>query len=433
MKRKLTIYRKSIKQHNEHYAYFFIQKELQNDFIHLKTFTLECDDGKNYSNVNISISGNYKNPRYFIFINEFFKDHSELLKPGRDSIDYCIDNDVVKLYIQGNPPQKTNRPKESSNNKGGQYIESTQKTILCKQVEYDDTFKNKILKLIGETNEQGLNKTFKENEWYFRATEENVRAELIDPILKTIGWSVPYLRREDHARDYVLCREKYAGKGSTQLIIEAKKYREQLLETEKEDDTFTHEQLKDYLTRAEIPFGILTNGIRWCLFNKDRYQGEIDIRKIKTDTDSICKFFKLISYELIKDKNNQLNDFDLGFLHRNDNSGKEFTPTTIYIEDHLHPEKSKSYKSGEHCEANYRIAEIVLEKKPIELFGMEFFRDIVFKKSDKDYPIKASRTNKQYEKDKSLFLIGDYVIYDKITLLQEINSTLDLGLSISVE
>lgn len=432
MERKLTIYRKSLKQPQEHYAYFFIQKELQNDFSRLKTFTLECDDGKKYSNVNISISGNYKNPRYFIFINEFFKDHSELLEHGPNSIDYRIDNNVVRLYIKGNPPKQNNRPKESSSNEG-EYIETAQNTVLSKQVEYDNTFKNKILKLIGENNEPGLINTFKENEWYFRATEENVRAELIDPILKSIGWSVPYLRREDHARDYVLCREKYAGKGSTQLIIEAKKYREQLLETEKEDDTFTHEQLKDYLTRAEIPFGILTNGIRWCLFNRDRYQGEIDIRKIKTDTDSICKFFKLISYELIKDKNNQLNDFDLGFLHRNDNIWKECAPTTIYIEDHLNPEKSKNYKSGEHCGANYQIAEMALEKKSIELFGMEFFRDIVFKKSDKDYCIKASRTNKQYKKDKSLFLIGDYVIYDKITLLQEINSTLDLGLNISAK
>ena len=430
MERKLTIYRKDIKRYKERYAYFFIKNELQNDFAHLKVFTLECDDGKKYPNVSITISGNYKNPRYFIFINEFFKDHSELTSSDRiSSIDYRIENNVVKLYIKGNPPKQTTRSIESSINESGKQIKSAHN----KQVEYDESFKNKIITLLGENEEQGLNNTFKENEWYFRATEANVRAELIDPILKTIGWSVPYLRREDHARDYVLCREKYAGKGSTQLIIEAKKYREQLLETEKEDDTFTHEQLKDYLTRAEIPFGILTNGIRWCLFNKDRYQGEIDIRKIKTDTDSICKFFKLISYELIKDKNNQLNDFDLGFLHRNDISRKECAPTTIYIEDHLHPEKSKSYKSGEHCEANYQIAEIVLEKKPIELFGMEFFRDIVFKKSDKDYPIKASRTNKQYEKDKSLFLIGDYVIYDKITLLQEINSTLDLGLSISVE
>ena len=429
MEKKLTIYRKDIKRYKERYAYFFIQNELQNDFAHLKTFTLECDDGKKYPNVSISISGNYKNPRYFIFVNEFFKDHSDLIRSDLRNIDYRIENNVVKLYIKGNPPKQTTRSIEPSINESGKQIKSAH----SKQVEYDESFKNKIITLIGENEEQGLNNTFKENEWYFRATEENVRAELIDPILKVLGWSIPYLRREDHNRDYVLCREKYAGKYSTQIIIEAKKYREQLLETEKEDDTFTHEQLKDYLTRAEIPFGILTNGIRWCLFNKDRYQGEIDIRKIKTDTDNICKFFKLISYEVIKDKNNRLSDFDLGFLHRDDNNGKESAPTSIYIEDHLHPEKSQCFQSGNHCEANYRIAEIALEKKLNELFDIEFFRDIVFKKTDKDYCIKAIRTNKQYEKDKSMFLIGDYVIYDKITLLQEINSTLDLGLTITAE
>ena len=43
--------------------------------------------------------------------------------------------------------------------------------------------KEEFLELIRE-----LRTTFKENEWCFRASEENVRTELIDPILKALGW-----------------------------------------------------------------------------------------------------------------------------------------------------------------------------------------------------------------------------------------------------
>ena len=69
--------------------------------------------------------------------------------------------------------------------------------------------KEEFLELIKE-----LRTTFNENEWCFRASEENVRAELIDPILSALGWKIPFLRREDHGKDYLLCSEKYVNKES---------------------------------------------------------------------------------------------------------------------------------------------------------------------------------------------------------------------------
>lgn len=430
MKKKLIIYRKKIKKSNKIYAYFFIPKTHQEDFSSLSSFTLDCCDGTKYYNLKINKSGDYKNLRFFIYANDFFNDHKKLTNKDVDTkegITYQINGNIVKIdipkdYYLNHPSKQTISPKTSPIDKNDITGEKAQKDVELKQIEYDEAFKDSIIKLIGESDSHGLRKIFKENEWCFRASEENVRVELIDPVLKVLGWSIPYLRREDHNRDYVLCREKYAGKRSTQIIIEAKKFKEQLLkddEDEGDSNTKKNEQLSDYLDRAEIHYGILTNGIRWCLFNKKKYLGEINIKEIADDGDVIFKFFKLISFDFIK--NNEICNYELNFLHK---ENRDYKPSIIVID---------SKPSPSQCDACYQIARMGLEKKPQELFDIEFFRDIVFRKTDEDYYIKASRLSIPYEKDDSKFLIGDYGIYDKITLLQEINSTLDLGLSISAK
>lgn len=424
MEEKLTIYRKRIKKSNEIYAYFFIPKAHQEDFASLSSFTLECCDGTKYNNLKINKSGNYKDLRFFIFANDFFKDHKRLTNKDVDTkeeITYQIIGNIVKIdipqdyYIDCPSKQIVSLPTPSID-KDELSDEKSKKDAELKHIEYDEAFLNSIKKLIGESDDHGLRKIFKENEWCFRASEENVRAELIEPILKVLGWRIPYLRREDHNRDYVLCREKYAGKKSTQTIIEAKKFKEQLLKNSEDDgdcDAQKNEQLSDYLDRAEINYGILTNGIRWCLFNKKKYLGEINIIEMTDDSDAICKFFKLISFDFIK--NNDICNYELNFLHK---ETKDYKPSIIVIDDKPSPSQ---------CDACYQIARMGLEKKHEELFDIEFFRDIVFRKTDEDYCIKASRTHIPYEKDTSKFLIGDYVIYDKLTLLQEIISTLDLN------
>ena len=426
MAKELTIYRKKIKHNDEVYAYFFIPKEQQEDFANFTSLTIECNDGTKYYNVKIYKSGDYKNLRFFIFANDFFNDHKRLKEKGvntKEKIRYSIEGETLKIDIpQGfhvdNLSKQTISPEITSIDKVVISNDEPQKLIEPKQIEYDEAFKNKIIELLGDGDEYGLLKVFKENEWCFRASEENVRVELIDPVLKVLGWSIPYLRREDHNRDYVLCREKYASKDSIQIIIEAKKYQEQLFMGDNEKaDVKDNEQLYDYLDRAGINFGILTNGIRWCLFHKRDYLGEIDITK--SELNDICKFFKLISFDFIK--KNEIRTFDLSFIPENN---EDSTPSVIIID-------GEEYTSQ--CDACYEIARMSLEKKPEELFDIEFFRDIVFKRTDEDYYLKVSRTNTPYEKDNSKFLIGDYGIYEKLTLLQEINSTLDLGLTITAE
>ena len=303
-----------------------------------------------------------------------------------------------------------------------------------KIIEVDNSFIERLsLLLCGNENEKGILKTFEENEWCFRASEENVRSEIIDPILKTVGWEIPYLRREDHNRDYLLCSQKYAGKDSTRIVIEAKKYREQLKTSSEGDDNSQNSpegQLVGYINDKNeahyTEFGILTNGIRWCLYQNDKCIGEINIKEIKEKTVEICSFFKLISFESLR--HHTIDDYNIEHIECKKNRFEPMPPNSIVIDREVFlPRKGKHA----HCYANYCVIEKCLKKEgKAKLFEKEFFRDIVFDGKNKS---KEWRTNHISETDNSVKMIGDYNIYDKMTLLQEINSTLDLGLSISVE
>lgn len=65
------------------YQFFFIRKELHLLFDGLSTFSLVCSDGKHYEDLEITKTG--KIQRYFIFANDFFKEHP-LLKNTTKSL-----------------------------------------------------------------------------------------------------------------------------------------------------------------------------------------------------------------------------------------------------------------------------------------------------------------------------------------------------------
>lgn len=265
--------------------------------------------------------------------------------------------------------------------------------------------KEEFLKLIEE-----LRNTFKENEWCFRASEENVRAELIDPLLVAIGWKIPYLRREYDHMDYVLCDDKVLKKNSVKLVIEAKKYREQLL-TDKpyeKADQLNQQQIMKYMNKEHIsiPFAILTNGIRWCLFMKDNHDclGEIDI--IHSTDEKIYSFFNSISKGELKNLVN-MSKCQL------DNPKHEKRPDKIKIGGT--PRKTQK-------EACVEVAKDFLNKTN-EPKNYCFTQEIIINKSD----------NHNEENYKNLYINHYRGIFEQLMLLQEINSTLDLGLTISAE
>ena len=289
--------------------------------------------------------------------------------------------------------------------------------------QFQSTFKEEFLDLINE-----LANNFKENEWCFRASEENVRAELVDPILKALGWKMPYLRREFDHMDYILCNDRFLGEDSKKLIIEAKKYREQLLTDKKEgnDSKKNEDQIVKYMKDKHFQYGILTNGLRWCLFASNQghtnieYKGEINIQNpeqglIWSFFDAIlnkidCKKIDSLCLEKKADVDKKPESIIIGFEKVEKLDG-------IIIEK---GEKKKTYKARAkkgyaHCYANYDIARIC-KNVGFNLTDKQFFRDILSNNSDRTSDGKIS---------------GDYGIYEKITLIQEINSTFDLGLDIT--
>lgn len=299
-------------------------------------------------------------------------------------------------------------------------ISNTIRITILKQAKNvnNSNAKEKFLELIDE-----LKSNFLENEWCFRASEENVRVELIDPILKALGWKMPYLRREEHGKDYLLSSEKFINKESVRIVIEAKKYREQLISRQQSNDYKNMLQLFNYcettfadceMTNSTI-IGILTNGIRWIKFEYQKdytclsFVSEINL--IDDHEDDVYTFFKSISFDEVKGKttfDNEIRPYP----------NKETSPSIIRID------KEPFDTQGE---ANYHVAEKLIEYcKTHNLNPLDFkFKNIIISKT-----IVKGRTCKPYD---SYYLIGDYGIYVKTTLLQEINSTVGLNLDIVIE
>ena len=96
------------------------------------------------------------------------------------------------------------------------------------------------------------------------SNEQAVRTQLIEPILNVLGWKTsnpkfvkPNAPDEDgKIPDYTLLKN-----GKTTLIVEAKNLSIDL------QDKKIIDQLANYCFKSGIDFGILTNGVRWLLFN----------------------------------------------------------------------------------------------------------------------------------------------------------------------
>ncbi|MBR3579141.1 MAG: hypothetical protein IKN98_10205 [Bacteroidales bacterium] len=296
-----------------------------------------------------------------------------------------------------------------------------------------------------------IRETFKENEWCYRVSEENVRAEIIDPILRILGWRLPYIKREEHSMDYVLCSEKDIHVNSKVIVLEAKKFKEQLWydNVKKEIRTSNPDQLEGYLTDNSIlgeigenhKIGVLTNGIRWYLCNsKKRIKKEITLVDINeqgeliksVDYNEFCEFFELISFNRIDRSLYDLMEIEGAVEPHYE---KKEQPQKICIKDKGMVEYKTNNGKFSHCNASYYVAKkaddmISMKQKDghfnsdFSLINYFFHKAIVIVRKNK-----PERTSEYCEKHK-YYYVGDYNIYDKIALLQEINTSLNLGLTI---
>ena len=125
--------------------------------------------------------------------------------------------------------------------------------------------------------------------WRYFRSEENVRAEIIEPILKVLGWEIPNLEREYDKIDFVLVKNK-----KMRAIIEAKSLNGQE----------TNNQLLKYINKKNCPnIAILTNGLEWQIVRLDdnntiRCYKTVSIEKYN-DLDTLS-FFKLLLYDKIE-------------------------------------------------------------------------------------------------------------------------------------
>lgn len=140
--------------------------------------------------------------------------------------------------------------------RGGKDVFELENEEFCEQTTLQDTLE--------KIREKCKTKTY-----LFDNNETNVRIELIEPILKILGWHLPNLLREAKCKDskrkadFALFKESKCV-----LIIEAKSIDKAL-----NQKAFDHKeiQLNNYLTDPRFKnakYGILTNGQVWQIRNK---------------------------------------------------------------------------------------------------------------------------------------------------------------------
>lgn len=121
----------------------------------------------------------------------------------------------------------------------------------------------------------------------YTTNEQAVRTQLVEPVLNALGWrtSNPKFVRpnapndEGKIPDYTLLKDT-----KSKLVVEAKN-----LSVELNDDKVIN-QIANYCYKPGIEFGILSNGVRWLLFNtfqrnpQDRIVWQVDLEKENIET-----------------------------------------------------------------------------------------------------------------------------------------------------
>ncbi len=153
---------------------------------------------------------------------------------------------------------------------------------------------------------QVIQKVEKHRDLYARS-EQSVRDQLINPILKALGWDTSepdfvhanVTNDDGKIPDYTLLKG-----GAKKLILEAKKLSRNL------DDGKVIRQLADYCYPHGIEFGILTDGVVWQLFNtfeknpNNRIVWTVDISQCE---DQELLKLEMLCYEKIENLEDELN------------------------------------------------------------------------------------------------------------------------------
>ena len=135
---------------------------------------------------------------------------------------------------------------------------------------------------------------------HYLSNEQAVRAQLIEPILISLGWKTSnpkYVRHNAPSDDGKIPDYRLLKDAKNILIVEAKNLSIELT------DSKVITQLSGYCYNQGVGFGILTNGVCWLLFNtfqknpQDRIVWQVDLEKESIAT--ISRKLSSFSYENI--------------------------------------------------------------------------------------------------------------------------------------
>ena len=244
--------------------------------------------------------------------------------------------------------------------------------------------------------------------YLFCNNETNVRTEIIEPILKTLDWNLPYLAREKKCAkskrkvDYALYKNN-----SCVLIIEAKS-----LDTPLPEDAYVS-QLNNYLNDtlfSEARFGILTNGQVWQIRDKEK-----DL--------TISKSIDILN---ATDEEKGIKDIENFFLLFNNSS---FDSTVIEkAEEKVHFTSEDRTKHFKIIENNTK--EEIKKSDPTKTFRAfidKHINDVIDLQTSNcfnvivltEYKSKV-RNAKKSDNNKNYYITGDHSTYQKRMIIQQI-------------
>jgi predicted type IV restriction endonuclease len=201
----------------------------------------------------------------------------------------------------------------------------------------------------------------------YSKSEQSVRDQLINPILKTLGWdtSEPDLVQTNVTNDdgkipdYTLFKE-----GEKVLVLEAKRLSKKL------EDSKIIKQLADYCYPQGIEFGILTDGLIWQLFStfernpSKRIVWSIDIRAC---TAAELAQLQTLSHSNIKNLEAQLHQTTV----LNDYFNPIFESQTLFLKWCKDVLMEKFVKENKEYKENKDMTEKYISEQFIALFPLE--------------------------------------------------------------
>lgn len=239
----------------------------------------------------------------------------------------------------------------------------------------------------------------KEQTWAFFKYEINVRTEIIDPILKQLGWRFPdTLFREPITRDSKKVDYALRYNGQFKILIESKSI--------SSDWGKAKSQLNKYLNdeRFDDCIGILTNGVKWEVIQKDKID---PITSITIFDNQFLDFLKCFDFDKFTSIDDPL--YNLPKVAKKNTSIIELREIILQEKGNKVVEKNEVTKFCKFIEANI--------EKVLALNDNGYFRQEVV---IKDANFKKARGFERSNKIEGVRIAKDYSTIEKATIIQQI-------------